>query len=127
MEISNNIKYIGVNDFEIDLFEGQYIVPNGMAYNSYLILDEKVAILDSVEIKFKDEWLNNIKFGINYFNGINENNNNDAYFKWIKDQGFNAVEIGCRYPHLVESIYGKLNNYYVTKLKEIIITMKMLI
>lgn len=66
------------------------------------------------------EWLNNIKFGINYFNGINENNNNDVYFKWIKDQGFNAVEIGCRYPHLVESIYGKLNNYYVTKLKEII-------
>ena len=41
MEISNSIKYIGVNDFEIDLFEGQYIVPNGMAYNSYLILDEK--------------------------------------------------------------------------------------
>ena len=61
MEISKNIKYVGVNDKEIDLFEGQYKVPNGMAYNSYLILDEKVAILDSVEIKFKDEWLNNIK------------------------------------------------------------------
>ena len=56
-----DIIYIGVNDKEIDLFEGQYKVPNGMAYNSYLILDEKVAILDSVEIKFKDEWLNNIK------------------------------------------------------------------
>ena len=56
-----DIIYIGVNDKEIDLFEGQYKVPNGMAYNSYLILDEKVAILDSVEIKFKDEWLYNIK------------------------------------------------------------------
>jgi flavorubredoxin len=59
--IKEDIIYIGVNDKEIDLFEGQYDVPNGMAYNSYLILDEKIAILDSVEIKFKDEWLNNIK------------------------------------------------------------------
>ena len=59
--IKEDIIYIGVNDKEIDLFEGQYDVPNGMAYNSYIILDEKIAILDSVEIKFKDEWLNNIK------------------------------------------------------------------
>lgn len=59
--IKEDIIYIGVNDKEIDLFEGQYKVPNGMAYNSYLIIDEKIAILDSVEIKFKDEWLNNIK------------------------------------------------------------------
>ena len=59
--IKEDIIYIGVNDKEIDLFEGQYDVPNGMAYNSYLIIDEKIAILDSVEIKFKDEWLNNIK------------------------------------------------------------------
>lgn len=59
--ITNDIKYIGVNDHQIDLFEGQYIVPNGMAYNSYAILDEKVAIIDSVDAKFKDEWLDNIK------------------------------------------------------------------
>ena len=59
--IKEDIIYIGVNDKEIDLFEGQYKVPNGMAYNSYLIIDEKITILDSVEIKFKDEWLNNIK------------------------------------------------------------------
>ena len=59
--IKEDIIYIGVNDKEIDLFEGQYDVPNGMAYNSYLIIDEKITILDSVEIKFKDEWLNNIK------------------------------------------------------------------
>ena len=59
--ITNDIKYIGVNDHKIDLFEGQYIVPNGMAYNSYAILDEKIAIMDSVDANFKDEWLENIK------------------------------------------------------------------
>ena len=59
--ITNDVKYIGVNDHKIDLFEGQYIVPNGMAYNSYAILDEKIAIMDSVDINFKDEWFNNIK------------------------------------------------------------------
>ena len=59
--ITNDVKYIGVNDHKIDLFEGQYIVPNGMAYNSYAILDEKVAIMDSVDANFKDEWLGNIK------------------------------------------------------------------
>lgn len=59
--ITNDIKYIGVNDHNIDLFEGQYIVPNGMAYNSYIINDEKIAIMDSVDANFKDEWLNNIK------------------------------------------------------------------
>ena len=60
MEISKNIKYVGVNDREIDLFEGQYIVPNGMAYNSYVILDEKIAVMDSVDERFAEEWINNI-------------------------------------------------------------------
>ena len=59
--LSQNIKYVGVNDHEIDLFEGQYIVPNGMAYNSYLIVDQKVAVIDSVDARFCDEWLANIK------------------------------------------------------------------
>ncbi len=59
--ITNDVKYIGVNDHKVDLFEGQYIVPNGMAYNSYIILDEKVAVMDSVDANFKDEWLDNIK------------------------------------------------------------------
>ena len=58
--ITDEIKYIGVNDHAIDLFEGQYIVPNGMSYNSYAILDEKIAIMDSVDAAFKDEWLSNI-------------------------------------------------------------------
>ncbi len=55
------IKYIGVNDHNIDLFEGQYIVPNGMSYNSYIILDEKIAVMDTVDASFSDEWLCNVK------------------------------------------------------------------
>ncbi len=61
MYISKNIKYIGVNDRAIDLFEGQYKVPNGISYNSYVIVDEKVAVLDTVDVNFYDEWLGNIK------------------------------------------------------------------
>ena len=61
MFITNDIKYVGVNDREIDLFEGQYIVPNGMAYNSYVILDEKIAVMDTVDARFFDEWLGNVK------------------------------------------------------------------
>ncbi len=61
MYITQDVKYIGVNDHEIDLFEGQYIVPGGMAYNSYAIIDEKIAIMDSVDARFTDEWLSNIE------------------------------------------------------------------
>ena len=60
MEISKNIKYVGVNDYDIDLFEGQYVVPNGMAYNSYVIIDNEVAVFDSVDERFADEWIGNI-------------------------------------------------------------------
>ena len=60
IKITKDIKYIGVNDHEIDLFEGQYVVPNGMAYNSYAILDAQVAIMDTVDIRFTHEWLDNI-------------------------------------------------------------------
>ncbi len=60
MKITDSVIYIGVNDHDIDLFEGQYIVPNGMAYNSYAIIDEKTAIMDSVDARFGDEWLKNI-------------------------------------------------------------------
>ncbi len=59
--MNSKIKYVGVNDHKIDLFEGQYDVPNGMAYNSYVIDDEKIAVIDSVDVNFKEEWLNNIK------------------------------------------------------------------
>ena len=61
MFITNDIKYIGVNDHQVDLFEGQYVVPNGMSYNSYAILDEKIAIMDTVDAHFTHEWLDNIQ------------------------------------------------------------------
>ena len=61
MNITKDIRYIGVNDHTIDLFEGQYVVPNGMAYNSYVILDEKIAIMDTVDARFTHEWLDNIQ------------------------------------------------------------------
>lgn len=61
MNITGDIKYVGVNDHEIDLFEGMYEVPKGMAYNSYVILDEKIAIIDTVDVKFKEQWLLKVK------------------------------------------------------------------
>ncbi|MCD7744724.1 MAG: flavin reductase [Lachnospiraceae bacterium] len=65
MEITTDIKYVGVNDHQVDLFEGQYVVPNGMSYNSYVILDEKVAVMDTVDAHFKHEWLDNIGKALN--------------------------------------------------------------
>lgn len=60
MQITNDILYVGVNDHKVDLFEGQYVVPNGMAYNSYVIRDEKTAVMDTVDAGFTKEWLDNI-------------------------------------------------------------------
>ena len=60
MEITKDIRYVGVNDHDVDLFEGQYVVPNGMAYNSYVILDEKIAVMDTVDARFGQEWLDQI-------------------------------------------------------------------
>ena len=59
--ITSDIRYVGVNDHKVDLFEGQYVVPNGMAYNSYVILDEKIAVMDTVDRNFTHEWLNNLE------------------------------------------------------------------
>ena len=60
MKIGNDMYYVGVNDHQVDLFEGQYDVPNGMSYNSYVIMDEKIAVMDTVEANFKEEWLGNV-------------------------------------------------------------------
>lgn len=65
MQITDDIKYIGVNDHDIDLFEGQYTVENGMAYNSYVIMDEKIAVMDTVDTNFEEEWLGNLKAALN--------------------------------------------------------------
>ena len=61
MRITDTIKYVGVNDHKVDLFEGQYPVANGMAYNSYVILDEKIAVMDTVDANFTHEWLDNLE------------------------------------------------------------------
>lgn len=61
MTVTSDIKYVGVNDYAIDLFEGMYQVPNGVAYNSYVILDDKIAIMDTVDAAFTDEWMGNLK------------------------------------------------------------------
>ena len=65
MKISKDIIYVGVNDHKVDLFEGQYVVPNGMSYNSYVIMDEKIAVMDTVDINFTHEWLDNIQKALN--------------------------------------------------------------
>ena len=61
MQIANGIFYIGVDDHELDLFEGQYIIPDGMAYNSYVILDQKIAVMDSVDVNFGEQWMANLE------------------------------------------------------------------
>lgn len=61
MKITNDIFYVGVNDHKVDLFEGMYIVPNGMSYNSYVVLDDKITVFDSVDAHFGDEWLANVE------------------------------------------------------------------
>ena len=60
MKIGNDIYYVGVNDHQVDLFEGQYVVPNGMSYNSYVIKDEKIAVMDTVDTNFTEEWLGKV-------------------------------------------------------------------
>ena len=60
MKITDDILYVGVNDHDVDLFEGQYVVPNGMSYNSYVIMDEKIAVMDTVDARFGEEWLKNL-------------------------------------------------------------------
>ena len=65
MKITNDISYVGVNDHDVDLFEGQYFVPNGMSYNSYVVLDDKITVFDSVDARFGSEWLANVKAALN--------------------------------------------------------------
>ena len=61
MKITDSVKYVGVNDTDIALFEGQYVVPNGISYNSYVILDEKIAVMDSVDARYGNLWLENVE------------------------------------------------------------------
>ena len=65
MFVTNDIKYVGVNDHDIDLFEGMYAVPDGMSYNSYVVCDEKIAVMDAVDVNFVEEWIDNVKSALN--------------------------------------------------------------
>ena len=66
IEITPDIKYIGVDDTDLDLFESQYIIPNGISYNSYLILDEKVAVMDTVDSRKQEEWMANLEMAASF-------------------------------------------------------------
>lgn len=93
MQITKDIRYIGVNDHEIDLFEGQYVVPNGMAYNSYAIIDEKIAIMDTVDGRFLDEWLGNIK------EALGDRKPDYLIVQHMEpDHSANIVDFACTYP-----------------------------
>lgn len=113
MKITNDIKYVGVNDREIDLFEGMYDVPNGMAYNSYVIVDEKIAVMDTVDERFGDVWLKNIE-------AVLQNRVPDYLIvQHVEpDHSANIVKITERYPEItvvgnaktflmIENFFGK--------------------
>lgn len=117
MYITNDIKYIGVNDHEIDLFEGQYIVPNGMAYNSYVIIDEKIAVMDSVDARFGDEWLENLR------NEIGERKPDYLIVQHMEpDHSANIVSFVNAYPDakIVSSVkaFAMMKNFFGDDFKE---------
>ncbi len=117
MEITKDIKYVGVNDHKIDLFEGQYEVPNGMAYNSYVILDEKIAVLDTVDKDFKDEWLDNI-------NDVLGGKNPDYLIvhHMEPDHSANILEFLKKYPNAKivssEKAFAIMKNFFKTDFNE---------
>lgn len=117
MEITKDIKYVGVNDHKIDLFEGQYEVPNGMAYNSYVILDEKIAVMDTVELKFKDEWLDNIKVVLG-----DKKPDFLVVHHMEPDHSANIVEFIKLYPEVKivssEKAFAIMKNFFKTDFKE---------
>ena len=93
--ITNDIKYIGANDKDIDLFESQYIVPNGISYNSYLINDEKITIMDTIDKRKTDEWLENLE---------RELKGNKPYYLVIShlepDHAYNIELLSKKYPEM---------------------------
>ncbi|MBR3784953.1 MAG: MBL fold metallo-hydrolase [Firmicutes bacterium] len=117
MEITKDIRYIGVNDHEIDLFEGQYVVPNGMAYNSYAILDEKVAIMDSVDANFTEEWFANMEVAL-------EGRQPDYLIvqHMEPDHSANIFNFTAKYPDAVvvasDRAFGMMKNFFGTDFAE---------
>ncbi|MBR3969043.1 MAG: flavin reductase [Clostridia bacterium] len=113
MTITNDIKYVGVNDRKIDLFEGQYIVPNGISYNSYAILDKKIAIMDTVDAAFTHEWLDNIQ------NVLGNNNPDYLIIQHMEpDHSANIVNFIKRYPEATivssQKAFAMMNQFFGT-------------
>ena len=113
MNITKDIKYIGVNDHQIDLFEGQYIVPGGMSYNSYAIIDKKIAIMDSVDASFTREWLNNIQ------NALGERKPDYLVVQHMEpDHSANVANFLATYPEAVvvasARAFGMMQNFFGT-------------
>ena len=123
MNISDSIRYIGVNDRKIDLFEGQYKVPNGMAYNSYVIIDDKIAVMDTVDAEFKNEWLDNLKAALN---GRNPDFLIVSHME--PDHSANIMEFLKEYPESKVVTNSKalamIKNFFGTDLTEKAITVK---
>ena len=117
MKITNSIKYVGVNDHNIDLFEGQYDVPNGIAYNSYLIIDQKVAVMDSVDTNFTHEWLDNIQ------NALGDRKPDYLIVQHMEpDHSANIVNFLNTYPNaqIVSSqkAFQMMNNFFGTEFED---------
>lgn len=117
MYITDDIKYIGVNDHKIDLFEGQYDVPNGMAYNSYAIMDEKIAIMDTVDANFTHEWLDNIQ------NSLGDRKPDYLVVQHMEpDHSANIMNFVKAYPEakIVSSAkaFGMMKNFFGTDFSE---------
>lgn len=113
MFITDDIKYVGVNDYEIDLFEGQYDVPNGMAYNSYVIMDEKIAVTDTVDAAFTQKWLDNIR------NAIGDSAPDYLIVHHMEpDHSANIVEFAKTYPDAVivssDRAFQMMNSFFGT-------------
>ena len=117
MNITKDIKYIGVNDHNIDLFEGQYDVPNGMAYNSYVILDEKIAVMDTVDAGFTHEWMDNLQNAIG--------SRKPAYLivqHMEPDHSANILNFTKAYPEAVvvasEKAFRMMKNFFGTEFED---------
>ena len=113
MEISKDILYVGVDDKEIDLFEGQYKVPNGISYNSYIIVDEKIAVVDSVDKNFGDKWLSNIHYE------LGQKNPDYLIVQHMEpDHSANIMSFAEKYPDAVivasQKAFGMMKNFFGT-------------
>lgn len=117
MIITNDIKYVGVNDNGIDLFEGQYVVPNGMAYNSYVVFDDKITVFDSVDAHFGKEWLENVQ-------SVLDGRTPDYFVvqHMEPDHSANIVEFMAAYPSATivssQKAFAMMQNYFGTSFEE---------